>query len=373
MRLAGRRRGSAPRVLFAVSGTGGHVYPGIAVAEELVARRPDVEVLFAVAAGKPGSEWIRGAGFETRGIPVRGFARRPGLSWLTFPFRLGAGVFAAVDLLATWRPSLVVGTGGYVVGPFLLGSALLGLPLVLLEQNAIPGVTTRLGSIFAREVHLAVPESRGKLWRKSVARTSGNPVRRAIEQGDGDAFRRALAIPPDAHLIVVIGGSQGAKALTEAAIDAARRIDRGDVRFVVQTGTRGIDEARARAVGAPPSLTLAPYLDDMGGAYAAADLVVSRSGAMTLAELAASGVPSVLVPYPFAAEDHQTKNAQRFAAQGSALVIPQHELTGERLAACIEDLLADPDRLARMGRGAGSSEESGARQRIAEACERFLG
>lgn len=361
-------------MLVAVSGTGGHVYPGIALAEELRARRPADRIVFAVAAGKPGADWIARSGFEVRGVPVRGFSRRPGLSWIAFPFALLAGLAATAALLLSFRPHLVVGTGGYVAGPFVVWAWALGIPVVLLEQNAVPGVTTRLGSLLARQVHLAVPESRGRLLRKGRAVVSGNPVRRAVEEGDGTAFRRAFGVPADAPLVVVVGGSQGAKALTEAALVAARALAAGPVRLVVQTGRRGLADARALAAAdPPPNLVLTEFVDDMGGAYAAADLVVARAGAMTLAELAASGVPSVLVPYPWAAEDHQTTNARRFAANGAAVVMPQDGLTGERLADVIRGLLADRAGLARMAEAARRGEEAGARQRIAAACEGFLG
>lgn len=362
------------RVLVCVSGTGGHVYPGIALAEELRARRDDVQIVFATARGKPGREWIERAGFDVRTVPVRGLARRPSVSWLTFPFALVAGAWTSFVLLASWRPDLVVGTGGYVTGPFVVAAVILGIPIVLLEQNAIPGVTTRVGSLFAREVHLADPESRSSLWRRGRACVSGNPVRRSIERGDAAAFRATFGIPADAPVVVVIGGSQGARALTEAAIDAARTMaGTSTARLVVQTGARGFDEARARAAGAPPSLAITPFVDEMGDAYAAADVVVARSGAMTLAELAASGVPSVLVPYPWAAEDHQTKNARRFAARGAAVVVPQSELTGAALATLLAELLGDRERLAGMAKAARGVDEAGARGRIADACEQLMG
>jgi UDP-N-acetylglucosamine--N-acetylmuramyl-(pentapeptide) pyrophosphoryl-undecaprenol N-acetylglucosamine transferase len=174
--------------------------------------------------------------------------------------------------------------------------------------------------------------------------------------------------------VVVIGGSQGARALTEAAIAAAATLgETSPVRMVVQTGERGLEEARTRAAGAPSWIALTAFLDDVGGAYAAADLVVARAGAMTLAELAASGVPSVLVPYPWAAEDHQTKNARRFATSGAAVVVEQRELTGERLASIVRKLLADPVELARMKEATRRVDEAGARERIAAACERWEG
>jgi UDP-N-acetylglucosamine--N-acetylmuramyl-(pentapeptide) pyrophosphoryl-undecaprenol N-acetylglucosamine transferase len=362
------------KVLIAVSGTGGHVYPGIALAEELRSRHADLGVLFATARGKPASAWIRRSGFEVREVRLAGFARRPGLSWLTFPFVLVAGCFGALGLLLSEGPDLVVGTGGYVSGPFVAFAAALGIPTVVLEQNARPGVATRLGSLVARQVHLAEGAAREGLPRRSRAVVSGNPVRSAVETGDGAAFRAAHGIEPAVPLVVVIGGSQGAQALTEAAVGAARDLGEGaGVALLVQAGERGVEQAKELAVGAPPGLRVVAFLDDMGGAYAAAQLVVARAGAMTLAELSAAGVPAVLVPYPYAAADHQTDNARRHAERGAALVLPQTELTGARLAELIRDLTGDPDRLAAMGASARRGESAGARERIADACEEWLG
>jgi len=363
------------KVLIAVSGTGGHVYPGIALAEELRERRDDVEVVFAAARGKPGREWIEAAGFPVRSVASRGFSRRPDLSWLAFPFALLAGAAESAGLLRRERPDLVVGTGGYVSGPFVAFGALFRIPVVLLEQNALPGVATRLGSLVAREVHLADPASLPRLPRRSRARVSGNPVRRSVEEGDAARFRAEHGVPADRKLVLVVGGSQGARALWEAAIDAARELgaDAG-VSFVVQAGARGADAARERARDVPSdALAVVPFLDAMGDAYAAADLVVARAGAMTLAELGAVGLPSVLVPYPHAAGDHQTLNARRFAADGAAVVVAQADLTGAELARQVVELTADADRLERMARAARKVDEAGARARIAEACEAYLG
>jgi UDP-N-acetylglucosamine--N-acetylmuramyl-(pentapeptide) pyrophosphoryl-undecaprenol N-acetylglucosamine transferase len=363
------------KVLIAVSGTGGHVYPGVALAEELRHRHPEWLVLFAAARGKPGRSWIEAAGFPVAEVSSRGFARRPSWSWVAFPFALLKGALDSLALLRRERPDLVVGTGGYVSGPFVAFAALLGIPSILLEQNAWPGVATRIGSLVARQVHVADPESVRRLWRRGNARVSGNPVRRSVEEGEGARFRRELGIPEGKPLVLVIGGSQGAKALTEAAIGAARHLGAdAPVRLVVQAGARGIEAAReaARDV-APGVLWVVPFVEAMGDAYAAADLVVARSGAMTLAELAAAGVPSVLVPYPFAAGDHQTSNAARFAAAGASEVIAQPALRADGLAARIADLTGDRERLASMADGARSVDVAGARARIADACEAALG
>jgi UDP-N-acetylglucosamine--N-acetylmuramyl-(pentapeptide) pyrophosphoryl-undecaprenol N-acetylglucosamine transferase len=362
------------KVLIAVSGTGGHVYPGIALAEELRSRHPDLSILFAAAKGRPGSDWIRAAGFDVRTVPMRGVARRPGSSWVALPVYLAAGFAAALALLIAESPNLVVGTGGYLSGPFIAFASMMRIPTVVLEQNSIPGVATRLSSIVAREVHVAFPETVPLLPRRSRVKVSGNPVRRSVEEGDGQEFRRAHAIQAGVPLVLVLGGSQGARALTTAAIDAAKILgaDAG-VSMVVQSGARGFEEARARAKDAPQWLEVVPFLGDMGGAYAACDLVVGRAGATTLAELAAAGVPAILVPYPFAAKDHQTTNARRLEREGAARVIVEKDLDPRRLSGEISDLVKDRKELARMKEAARALESKDARRRVAEACERLLG
>ncbi|MEZ5066657.1 MAG: undecaprenyldiphospho-muramoylpentapeptide beta-N-acetylglucosaminyltransferase [bacterium] len=362
------------KVLIAVSGTGGHVYPGIAVAEELVSRRSDLSVLFATARGKRAVEWIRRAGFDVREVSLAGFARRPGVSWLAFPFRLVAGAFGSFALLWKESPQLVVGTGGYVSGPFVALATALGIPTLVLEQNARPGVATRLGSLFAREVHLADGSARDGLWRRGRAVVSGNPVRADVERGQRDRFLASHGLPTDRPLVLVIGGSQGARALTRATFDAARRLgpDPGFT-LLVQTGESLAEEARAAAEDLPSWVRPVPFLNDMGDAYAAADVAVTRAGAMTLAELSAAGVPAILVPYPYAAADHQTDNARRHAEHGGAVVMPERELTGDALAATLQGIVGDAARRQAMADGARRAGALGARERIADACERWLG
>jgi UDP-N-acetylglucosamine--N-acetylmuramyl-(pentapeptide) pyrophosphoryl-undecaprenol N-acetylglucosamine transferase len=364
------------KVLIAVSGTGGHVYPGIALAEELRARHPDLGIRFAAARGKPGIDWIRAAGFEVGTVPLRGFARRPGVSWLVFPFALVRGTLASLAMILREKPALVVGTGGYVSGPFVAFAALLRIPTLVLEQNAIPGVATKLGALFAREVHVADPGSVARLpgRGRARARVSGNPVRLSVEKGDGARFRRELGLTDEARpIVLVLGGSQGAQAVTEAALDAARLLPSpSPLRVVVQAGARGIEAARERAAGCEDRVTVVPFLDSIGDGYAAADLVVARAGAMTLAELGAAGVPSVLVPYPYAAEDHQTLNARRYAAGGAAVVVDQSRLTPAGLAELVQEIVADPERRRTMSEAARRTEGAGARERIAKACEAYL-
>jgi UDP-N-acetylglucosamine--N-acetylmuramyl-(pentapeptide) pyrophosphoryl-undecaprenol N-acetylglucosamine transferase len=362
------------KVLIAVSGTGGHVYPGIAIAEELRARHPELEIRFAAAAGKPGASWIRSAGFEVRSVRLRGLARRPSLTWLGFPLFLLLGCVGALSLLLSESPRLVVGTGGYVSGPFIALAALLRIPTVILEQNSLPGMATRLGSLFAQEVHVADATAIRALPRRGRAHPSGNPVRRQVEEGDAAAFRSAHRLDATEPTVLVIGGSQGALALTEASLAAAKILGpEAGLQMVVQTGERGLGRARELAREAPAWVRVVPFLERIGDAYAAATLVVARAGAMTLAELAAAGVPAVLVPYPFAAADHQTVNARRYADSGAARVVPQAELVPERLAALLAKLVRNETELSRMGEAARRSAGARARDEITRALERRLG
>jgi UDP-N-acetylglucosamine--N-acetylmuramyl-(pentapeptide) pyrophosphoryl-undecaprenol N-acetylglucosamine transferase len=362
------------KILIAVSGTGGHVYPGIALAEELRARHPDLSILFAAASGKPGPDWIRQAGFSVKTVPIRGVARRPSLAWLTLPFWLAAGFAAVFSLLSSEGPDLVVGTGGYVSGPFIAFASMMRIPTLVLEQNSIAGVATRLGSIVAREVHVTFPETLEQLPRKNRAVVSGNPVRRSIEQGDARTFRRAHGLPEGSPLVLVLGGSQGARAVTQAAIDAARHLgEDAKILMLIQTGAKNFEEAKGRGKGAPSWLRIVPFVQDMGGAYAASDLVLGRAGATTLAELAAAGIPSILVPFPFAAKDHQTTNAMRLEAEGAARVIAERDLDAAQLAGTIRELLGNRELLSRMREAVRRAGNAGARERVAAACERLLG
>lgn len=362
------------KLLIAVSGTGGHIYPGIALAEELRSRHPGIQILFAVARGKPGRSWIEAAGFAVHEIPIRGISRRPSVTWLALPAWFAAGCFAVGKLLHDFAPDLVVGTGGYVSGPAIFLAALRGIPTVVLEQNSIPGVATRLGALVATRVHVSFPETVPALLRKSPVVVSGNPVRASVEQGDAASFRAAQSLPAGVPLVLVLGGSQGARALTMFSIDAARHLgENAGLAMLVQAGARGIDEARVKAQGAPSWLHLVPFLDDMGGAYASATLVVGRAGATTLAELAACGIPSILVPFPFAAKDHQTTNAKRLEREGAAMVIAERELSGEVLANMIRELVADGERRSRMSSAVRRAGNAGARERVALSCEELLG
>ena len=360
------------KVLIAGGGTGGHVFPGIAVAEELQRQRPDLDIVFV--GGRQGLEAqaVPEAGFRIRFLPTRGFPRG---RWWLWPWAAAVNAAAfvyALALVLAERPHAVLGTGGYASGPVAVAARLLGRPLILQEQNSVPGVTNRWLARIADEVHLSFLEARSYFPRRDHLKVTGNPVRAHILSGDREQALREFQLTPGRPTVFVFGGSRGARRLNEAALDAMRRLrDRVDVQFILQTGREDADAAQATAVRERLPATVLPFVRKMHMAYAAADLIVCRAGAMTLAEIAVCGRPAILVPYPFAAHGHQEVNAANLTDRGAAVMILDAELSGERLAREIAHLLADRQTLSRMSANARLFARPDAAARLARSLIRW--
>jgi UDP-N-acetylglucosamine--N-acetylmuramyl-(pentapeptide) pyrophosphoryl-undecaprenol N-acetylglucosamine transferase len=360
------------KIMIAGGGTGGHVYPGIAVAEELMRLRPRAEVVFV--GGKRGleSRAVPESGFRIRYILTRGFPRR---AWWRWPGALVAnliGLVQALWVVASERPHVVLGTGGYVSGPVAAAAWLLGRPLLLQEQNSIPGLANRCLARVADEVHLSFTEARAYFKRKDNLKVTGNPVRAHILGGDRAQALQAFDLADGKPTLFVFGGSRGAHRINEAALDAMRRLKgRVDLQFILQTGREDFDWARGVVDAEQLPARVLPYLRDIHLAYAVADLVVCRSGAMTLAEIAACGTPAILVPYPHAAHNHQEVNAHNLVERGAAALVLDRELTGERLAKEIAHLVADRQTLRRMSANARTFARLDAAERIVRSLERW--
>src|SRR3954469_393117 len=329
------------RVVIAGGGTGGHLYPGIAVARELQARRPDVVLSFAGTA----------RGIEARVVPREGFAldviRSGGVKGKSIADRARGALLVPVSLLDGWRivsrrkPSLVIGVGGYSSGPVVLVAALRGVPTMILEQNAVPGLTNRL---LARVVKAAaVTFDSTQAFFGSKAFVSGNPVRPEFLAAAGPQQESALDDQATVTLVLIFGGSQGAHAINVAMVEAAARLATGGppLRVTHQTGERDVEMVRAAYRQAGLQADVEPFLYDMGRRLGAADVVVCRAGATTLAEITAAGKAAVLIPLPTATDDHQRKNAEALSATGAAEVLLQHDLSGASLADRILALATD--------------------------------
>ncbi len=342
-------------VVFSGGGTGGHLYPALALADALRELRPDVGAYFVGASRGLEARVLPERGEQHLLLSVEGIDRtRPLSSWRALPALVGS-VFRVLALFRKIRPEAVVVTGGYAGAPAGIGAKLLGIPLLLQEQNSVPGFSTRRLSPWASLIHLAFPEARARLPRaaRDRVRVSGNPVRPPWARNREEA-RALFGLPTDAFVVLVTGGSQGARALNEAltrivrADGAARAGDR-EVHVLWVTGPKHFDAVVAELGPERASWAhVIPYAEDMPAAMAAADLAVSRSGAMTTAELLNAGLPSILVPLPTAAANHQAHNAEALAAAGAAMVAPEASLSADGLWAEILRLAGDPEALAQM-------------------------
>lgn len=339
------------RILFAGGGTGGHLYPGIAVADELVRRDPSTVVSFV------GTH----RGLESRAVPARGLPldliRSAGLKGKSLGALARGLVLLPLSALDAWRvlssrrPDVVVGVGGYSSGPVLLLAALRRIPTLLMEQNTAPGFTNRQLAPFVRAAALSYDETLRHFPGKGVV--TGNPVRQEFLQ----ALETADDVAPDGGgevRVLIMGGSQGARAINDAMIAAAPLLAGRGLAVTHQTGERDLTRVRQGYAAASVAANVAAFFDDLHSQMRAADIVVARAGASTLAELTVLGRASVLVPLPTSADDHQRKNARVLAAAGAAEVIEEAELKGGRLAETLIALAADPLRRRSMaGRARG--------------------
>lgn len=334
-------------ILIMAGGTGGHVFPALAVARALRERNEQV-VWLGTEAGIE-SRLVPAEGIELERVRVQGLRRRGLMAWLTAPLQILLAVSEALRILRRRRPKLVLGMGGYVAGPGGLASWLLRIPLVIHEQNAVAGLTNRLLANFAREVLEAFP---GSFSARVQTRLTGNPVRHDIAALPAPEVRLRGRSGP--LRLLVLGGSQGAKALNAIVGPAVALIpeaQRPEIRHQAGENTYGVAEVAYRRAGV--QVHLQAFITDMAEAYGWADLVIARSGALTVAELASAGIGAILVPYPAAVDDHQTRNAAYLVDTGAATLIPQDELSAERLATELQRRIEDPSLVltqARMAR-----------------------
>ena len=349
-------------VLIMAGGTGGHVFPALAVAKVLRAR--GVAVVWLGVPGSMESRLVPAQGFPIEWVRVAGIRGKGALTWALAPLRIAHAVAQAIGVLRRVRPRLVLGAGGYVSGPGGIAAWLMRIPLLIHEQNAIAGLTNRWLARLATQVLEAFPGSFGPHVR---ARTIGNPVRDDIA---------ALASPAQRFAgrgararLLIFGGSQGAQRLNAVLPQALARLSPESRPHVIhQTGERGLEGTRAAYVQEKVEAEVLPFIEDMAKSYAWADLAVCRAGAMTVAELQAAGLGAIFVPLPIATDDHQTKNAAVMVGVGAARLIQERDLTPEYLSAIIAELVADRARLLKMAEAARSARVTDAAARLADLC-----
>ncbi|MFB0962364.1 MAG: undecaprenyldiphospho-muramoylpentapeptide beta-N-acetylglucosaminyltransferase [Pseudomonas sp.] len=346
-------------ILIMAAGTGGHVFPALACAEEFKARGYQVHWLGAGRGIE--NELVPAAGFTLHTLKVDGLRGKGFAALLTAPFKLLAALWQAKSLMRQLQPVCVLGFGGYVTGPGGLAARMVGIPLVIHEQNAVVGTANRLLASFATRVCEAFPNT---FKRRKNCVTTGNPVRSSLflETPRNGLQGRAVNV-------LVLGGSLGAEPLNKLLPAALAQLP-VDVRPQVthQAGRNNDQVTRERYQAAAVEAQVVPFISDMALAYGWADLVVCRAGALTVSELAAAGLASFLVPLPHAIDDHQTRNAEFLAKQGAAVLLPQHTTDADRLAAQFKEVLMDKQRIKTMGEQARLLAQPDATQQVVAVC-----
>jgi UDP-N-acetylglucosamine--N-acetylmuramyl-(pentapeptide) pyrophosphoryl-undecaprenol N-acetylglucosamine transferase len=341
------------RVLFAGGGTGGHLFPAIAIAEELRRQDRETEIMFVGTKKKIEGRVVPERGFMFASISISGFRRTVSIHNLVFPVRVIVSFVQSILLILRFRPSVVVGTGGYVCGPPLFAAWMLRVPTLLQEQNSYPGVTTRMLARCASEVHLSFASTLGYLSRRKNVFVTGNPVRQTIGRVSRKDGAAVFGIDPERLTLLVFGGSLGARGINTAMLLALPHLNIPGLQVIWQTGEHGYSTVRSSVPAdfAAGKIVVLPYIERMESAYAASDLVLCRAGATSVAELASAGMPAILVPYPFAAADHQTENARVLATAGAAVIIPEASLDRE-LPGALDSLLRNRETLRTMAANA---------------------
>ena len=350
------------RILIMAGGTGGHVFPALAVARHL--REQGVEVTWLGTQRGLEARVVPENEFAIEYINVAGLRGKGALGWLLAPFRLLYALNQALAVLRRTRPGAVLGMGGFVTGPGGLASWLLRIPLLVHEQNAIAGLTNKLLSRLARHIMQAFPDTFPAQRRAEV---TGNPVRADIAALPAPAER--FATRSGAMHVLVIGGSLGALALNELLPQAVASLPQ-DARPSVwhQCGRQHLELTQQAYTDAGIEARIEPFIEDMAAAYAWADLVICRAGALTIAELAAAGVGSILVPYPYAVDDHQTANAAYLEQAGAAITVQQRDLTASLLAGLLQDMHTQRERLLAMAEAARAQAKTDATEIVAQRC-----
>ena len=361
------------RVLFAGGGTGGHLYPGIAVAEEIRRRHPGAAIAFIGNGKTIEARVVPERGFRFLPIQVAGFRRSLSLQTVIAAFKVLVALVQSFLLIRREKPDVVVGTGGYVCGPPLLAASVAGIPTLIQEQNSYPGVTTRLLAPRVAEVHLGFARAGRYLTRARRVVISGNPTRDVIGTlGRAEGAAR-MGVEPERFTLLVVGGSLGARSINDAMIGVLPLCRELGLQLLWATGPGEFERVRTvLGESGTADVHLSPYIAEMHAAYAAADLVVCRAGATTIAEVARAGLPSILIPYPHAAEDHQTENARAMVEGGASVMIADGELA-QRLGTLIRDLAGDRGRLRAMGERARELAAPRATEVLADAVIRLAG
>ncbi|MBB6694441.1 undecaprenyldiphospho-muramoylpentapeptide beta-N-acetylglucosaminyltransferase [Cohnella xylanilytica] len=352
------------RLVLTGGGTGGHIYPALAIGREAAEKQPGTELLYIGTSKGLESRIVPSQGIPFESVEISGFRRSMSMQNVRTVVRFLQAFRRSKELLRRYKPDIVVGTGGYVCGPVVFAASRLGIPTLIHEQNVVPGLTNKFLSRYASAVAVSFADSLPHFARVGNAKHAGNPVASMVAKADKKKGFASLGLAPGTPFVLAVGGSRGAKAVNEAIMEMLPGFaGLGEVHLVFVTGERYYEEAQTRLAGLPAELSkrvrALSYVHNMPEVLAAASLIVSRAGASSLAEITSLGVPSVLIPSPNVTNNHQQPNAESLASAGAAVMILEKDLNGESLLASVSSIMRDParrERMAAASRGLGMPE-----------------
>lgn len=333
------------KIAIAAGGTGGHIYPGLAVAQVIKQRDPGAQIIFIGGTEGLEQDLIPREGYRLKLIKARALLRKLSYKAFSAPFVCLIGFFQAISFFLAFSPAVVLATGGYVSLPAVMAAWLLRIPVIIQEQNLLPGAVTRLASRFAQKCFLSFPQTQKHLRGEVI----GNPVRKEIIKADRVQARQSLGLKKE-RVVLVVGGSQGAKKLNETILSALPDLPFG-VKVIHLVGRRDAAWINNHLAEKNfPNYQTLSYVYDMAAILAAADLVISRAGATAIAEFLVRGLPMILIPFPYAADDHQALNARAVAEAGAAISVPEKDFTPAKFIALLQDISLDYDKMSQAAK-----------------------
>ncbi len=350
------------RFLFAGGGTGGHLFPAIAVAEEIKHILPEAEILFIGTKSKIEQKVVPQLGYKFKSIWIKGFSRRISLDNLLFPLKVVVSIVQSIFINMMFKPKVAIGSGGYVSGPAIFGSSVTGAKIILLEQNSYPGVTTRLLEKYAEEIHISFSDSKKYFKNPGKLLLTGNPVRTNLSSSNKEIALKEFGLSTEYKTLLILGGSLGAGSINNTIAELADKFEEKKLQVIWQTGNIYFEKYKNLS---SKFVKIFPFIVKMNLAYSACDLILARAGATTIAELLVLGIPAVLVPSPNVAENHQYFNAKSLSENGAAILIEDKKLKNE-LADKIFSLSFDNEKLAELKKNALALAKPNAARVIAE-------
>ncbi|HMN17519.1 MAG: undecaprenyldiphospho-muramoylpentapeptide beta-N-acetylglucosaminyltransferase [Ignavibacteriales bacterium] len=336
------------RFLFAGGGTGGHLYPAIAVANEIKKIKPESEIIFVGTKSRIEGKVVPKLGYGFKSIWIKGFARKFNFENLLFPLKLFVSLIQSVVISFRFKPKVAIGSGGYVAGPAIWGASVLGAKIILMESNSYPGITTRLLERYADELHVAFEDSKKYLRKPEKVKVTGNPVRTELGSTKKEEAKKYFGLDEEKKTILVLGGSLGAASINEAIADCIEELEKKSLQIIWQTGKNYYHNYKNINFS---SVKILDFIEDMDKAYSACDVLVARAGATTIAELTVLGIASILIPSPHVAENHQYYNAKSLADNDAAVLIQDSDVKKVLINKIIE-IAGDEEKLKSLSENA---------------------